>query len=203
LRCFIAIELPETLKSILSGLEEEFKKTESDIKWVNPNNIHLTLKFLGNIREEMIEKITELMRQICSHYSNFTLNVRGIGVFPSLKAPRVLWVGIENNETLQALQQEIEEHMSLIGFEKESRKFTPHLTLGRFRSSIGKNAILDTIRPRKEEDFGQFSVHSISLMKSDLNPEGARYTRISEVPLKDIKNNLNNKEGGVHGYRNK
>lgn len=184
MRCFIAIELPEAVKSALSLIEEEFKKTRADVRWVNPNNIHLTLKFLGNIKEEITEKIKMLIEQICSNYKPFSIEIKDIGMFPNKKSPRVLWVGVEYNELLKTLQNEIDNAMASLGFERESRKFTPHLTLGRFRSARVNELFQEAIKLHEKDSFGSINVESISLMRSDLNPAGARYTKIADISLK-------------------
>lgn len=183
MRCFIAIEIPEVIKSELLEIGEELKKHGADVRWVKPDNIHLTLKFLGNIKEEIAGKISGIIEAICSHYDSFDLTIKGLSVFPNRKSPRVLWVGIEGNNILATLQKEVDEGMSSIGFENEKREFTAHFTLGRFRSSRGKEALLDTINQRKNDNFGSITVRSLSLMKSDLSPTEAKYSKISEVPL--------------------
>lgn len=183
LRCFIAIELPQGVKSALSRLQEELKKCEADIRWVDPNNIHLTLKFLGNVNEKDISKIINIMTGVCKKYQPFNLEIRGMGMFPNIKSPRVLWVGAEGNNILKGLQTDIEHGMIKIGFEREDREFTAHLTLGRFRSFKGKENILEIIKLHENESFGTINVKSISLMKSDLSHSGARYSRIGEVFL--------------------
>jgi 2'-5' RNA ligase len=184
MRCFIAIEMSETVKSALSVIEEEFKKSRADVKWVNPENMHLTLKFLGNIKEEIVEKIINIMKRICSHYSPFNLEIKSVGMFPNRKSPRVLWVGVEDNNVLKTFQEEIDNGMASTGFEREDRKFTPHLTLGRFRSSRGNEPLLEAIKLHEKDHFGSINVKSIFLIKSDLSPAGARYTEISEISLK-------------------
>ncbi len=183
MRCFIAIELPEAVKSALSGIEEELKKTKADVRWVKPDNIHLTLKFLGSIEDEKTERIIKTMETICSSHNLFTLEIKGMGAFPSLKSPRVVWVGIEGNDTLRSLQEEIDKGMESIGFERENRAFTAHLTLGRFRSSSGKEELLKMTKLHEKDAFGLINVHSLSLMRSDLHPEGARYSRIAEIVI--------------------
>lgn len=189
LRCFIAIEMPETVKSVLSEIEEGLKKSKADVKWVKPDNIHLTLKFLGNIKEENTEKIIKIMGKTCSHYNPFNLEIKGVGMFPYIKSPRVLWVGIESNDVLKTLQEEIDNGMASIGFEREDKKFTPHLTLGRFRSSTGKEGLMEIIKLHEKDSFGIINVKSISLIRSDLNPEGARYSKIAEVSLEKMGKN--------------
>jgi len=183
MRCFIAIELPENVKSALSDIEGKLKKINADIRWVKPDNIHLTLKFLGNVEEETVGKIAKLMEKICSRYNSFYLEIKGVGMFPDKKYPRVLWIGVMDNNILETLQKDIEDSMATIGFEKEKR-FNAHLTLGRFRSSKGKDALLDAIKELESNNYGTINVKSISLMKSDLHPEGARYTKIAEFLLK-------------------
>ncbi len=183
MRCFIAIELPEAVKSALTGIEEELKKTRADVRWVKPENIHLTLKFLGNIEEKQTDEIIKIMGDVCSRYYPFNLEIRGMGAFPNIKSPRVLWVGIEGNDTLKTLQEEIDKGMETIGFEREDRAFTAHLTIGRFRSFIEKEGLLKMIKLHEKDPFGSIDVRSLSLMRSDLHPEGARYTKILEIPL--------------------
>lgn len=183
MRSFIAIELPETVSAALAEFQQEFKKCGADVRWIKPDNIHLTLKFLGNIDEKNIDEIVKIIKEVCIKYNMFTLEVRGIGVFPNIKSPRVLWVGINGNGVLAELQREIEDGMASLGFESESRRFTPHLTLGRFRSSMGKKNLFDKIELHKNDSFGLIEVKSISLMRSDLNPAGARYTKIAGVFL--------------------
>jgi len=181
--------MSETVKSALSVIEEEFKKSRADVKWVNPQNIHLTLKFFGNIKEEIVEKIINITERVCSHYNTFNLEIKSLGMFPNKKSPRVLWVGVEGNDVLKTFQGEIDNDMASIGFEREDRNFTPHLTLGRFRSFRGDEYLLEAIELHEKDHFGSINVKSISLMKSDLSPAGARHTRIAEIPL-GIQENL-------------
>lgn len=184
MRSFISIELPEKVRSDLSEVEKRLKKTKADFRWVKPDNIHLTLKFLGEIKEESIGEIINVMRRACSHCNSFNLELEGVGLFPNLKYPRVLWVGIKDNPLLTDLQTKIEDGMVSLGFKKDNKKFKAHLTLGRFRSSTGKEDLMEAIEPHKKNSFGLTNVKYISLMKSDLSPFGARYTTVSEVPLK-------------------
>lgn len=183
MRSFLAIELSEAVKSALSGLQRNFRSCGADIRWVNPDNIHLTLKFLGEITEETVRDIVKLMTLICSRNNSFQLDIKGINVFPGLKSPRVLWVGVEDLDSLNTLQQEIEEGTTSLGFKRENRKFKPHLTLGRFRSSKEKESIIKACSLRKEDVLGSVDVKSVSLMKSELNSSGARHSIIAELPL--------------------
>ena len=170
MRCFIAIELPEEVKSALSDIEDELKKTKADVRWVKPDNIHLTLKFLGNIEEKTTEEIIRKMEDICRRYNPIFLEIKGMGAFPSLKSPRVVWIGIYDNNNLKSLQEEIDRAMESIGFEGEDRAFTAHLTLGRFRSNTDKNKLLEAMKLHENDVFGSINVQSLSLMRSDLHP---------------------------------
>lgn len=194
MRCFIAIELPDPVKSCLAQLQDELKKCKADIRWVNPDNVHLTLKFLGNIKEEMLQTIINGMKKVCSSSNPFNLEIIGIGMFPNTKSPRVLWLGVENNSFIMSLQAGIEKEMEKAGFKQEERKFKAHLTIGRFRSSSGKEDIFKSVSTHEKDSFGIINVNSMSLMKSDLNPDGARHSRIAEIPLgkneTDIKTNV-------------
>jgi 2'-5' RNA ligase len=175
LRSFIAIELPESTVNLLVKLQQEFKKCGADVRWIKPGSVHLTLKFLGNINENNVDEIVELLRRVSKKYEAFNLTLSGIGVFPNNRSPRVLWVGIDINDSLTRLQNDIEKEISLFGFEKEKRKFTPHLTLGRFKSSREKGALMDKIDLYHDNRFSSIYVRSVLLMRSDLGQTGAKY----------------------------
>lgn len=183
MRSFIAIELSETVKSALAELQKKLKESRADIRWIKPENIHLTLKFLGNIDERITVGTERIIKEICKRHNMFTLEVKGISAFPGMKSPRVLWVGINNRDVLTKIQKDIEDGMASLGVEHENRRFTPHLTLGRFRSVMGKENLIDKIELHKNESFGLIEAKSISLMRSDLKPAGAQHTKIAEVPL--------------------
>lgn len=185
MRSFIAIELPDTVRSALLLLQQELKTFGADVRWVRPEGVHLTLKFLGDIGDRAVEGIVERLKGTCKKFQTFHCEVKGVGVFPGVRAPRVLWGGIADHDALTSIQQEIEDGMSLLGFEREERKFTPHLTLGRFRSSKGKMVLMEKLETYKEVRLGIIDVNHISLMRSDLGPTGAKYTRITVLPLKD------------------
>ncbi len=188
IRSFIAIELPEELKLELVQLETQLKLgKQSWVKWVDPDSIHLTLKFLGNIAIDRTGEITRAMEEAAQTVPPFHLEVKGLGVFPNLKRVQVAWVGISGEvDKLGVLQQRLESNLARLGFAPESRPFTSHLTLARLRHQ----ASLD-----EPQRFGQLiagtrfeiaytiKVDAISLMRSQLTREGAIYSRISLVEL--------------------
>ncbi|MBT7290620.1 MAG: RNA 2',3'-cyclic phosphodiesterase [Chloroflexi bacterium] len=135
LRCFIAIELPQQIKIVLSQLQILLgKERDNSIKWVNPNNIHLTLKFLGSINSDSIPLITDAMKSCIKTTSPFSLSIGDTGAFPNTQSPRVSWVGLKGDSgALLKLQKQLDQVLSEIGFAPETREFSPHLTLGRIR----------------------------------------------------------------------
>ncbi len=185
MRSFIAIELPDTAKSALAELQRELKKTGADIRWVKPDNLHLTLKFLGNIEEKVIGTLVQVMRGTCNKYTPFNLEIKGMGFFPNVRSPRIIWVGINGNTAMTGIQSEIDSGLSSLGFEREKRNYAPHLTLGRFRTSQGKRLITEAVEQFSNRSFGVIGVESLSLMRSDLHQAGARYTKIAEISLRE------------------
>jgi len=183
LRSFIAIELPGEIKASLEGIQQSLKKSGADIRWVKTGNIHLTLKFLGDIEEKSVTAIIHALKGACKNHKIFRVEILGIGTFPAKRSPRVLWAGVNGNGELGKLQAEIDDAMASQGFDPEKRVFSPHLTLGRFKSSHGRGALMEKMDLIKHESFGLFDVRSIYLIKSDLNPSGAVYSRLAEFPL--------------------
>ena len=188
IRSFIAIELPDELKLGLARLEDQLKITgQSWVKWVDPSRIHLTLKFLGSIGIDRISEITETMETAVQGIPPFRLEVKGLGVFPSLKRVQVAWVGISGEiAKLSRLQQRLESNLARLGFTAESRPFTPHLTLARLRnqaSSDERRSFGQLIAATRFEAANTIKATAINLMKSRLTGEGAIYSRIGSVRL--------------------
>jgi len=189
-RSFIAIELPDELKLELSQLVAKLKSGEQSwVKWADPYGIHLTLKFLGNVAVNMLSDITGAIEKAVQGIAPFHLEVKELGVFPNLRRVQVAWVGISGEvDKLSQLQQRIESNLAPLGFTPESRPFVPHLTLARLR---------DQASLAERQEFGQLitgtrftathniKVNAISLMRSQLTREGAIYSRISSVGLKN------------------
>ena len=184
IRSFLAIELPATVQANIGKIEEAAKATSADVRWVSPGRIHLTLKFFGNIEESKIDSIAAAIQGPVSAAKPFHLNVRGTGAFPNLRNPRVIWIGLVDEEgRLAALQKEVESSLEKVGFEPEDRPFRPHLTLGRVKSNRGKEELTKCVEKYREEECGTFQVEKIVLFKSDLTPAGPIYTPLREVRL--------------------
>ena len=184
IRSFLAIEFPKPILKKIEEVQADLKSTHADVRWVSPEKIHLTLKFFGNIEESRIDLILKSIDEPIRNTLQFSLKVREVGAFPNLRNPRVIWMGlVEGREVLISLQKQIEIHLEKVGFQPEDRPFHPHLTLGRMKSSRGKEELVGRMEKYKEEEFGDFLVERLVLFKSDLRPTGPIYTPLRELKL--------------------
>ena len=184
-RSFIAVEIPDAIRQKLREFLRELRDTGADVKWVRPEGMHLTLKFLGAVERDLLEKVSLSLGPVVEKFDPFELKAEGAGCFPSLRNPRVVWAGLTDPEgAVVRLQREIETTTAGLGFPSEERSFKPHLTLGRVRSPKGKNSLTQTVERQINLGFGSFRVERVILFRSDLRPEGAVYTRLQEFYLK-------------------
>ena len=192
IRAFIAIPLPATLqKQIHRETHPLRSRLDSGlIRWVAPQNIHLTLKFLGDTPSEKLEMLKELLIKEVAEIAPFETSVRKVGVFPNLSRPNTIWVGVENSGELSTLQKCVERAASQIGSVPEKRRFSAHLTLGRVtRKGYGskpRSQIRKAIEESLDYDFGSVLVDSVHVFQSKLKPEGAEYHSLFEVKLGDF-----------------
>jgi len=183
MRLFIALELSDEIKEELARLQAELKKAKADIKWVEPKNIHLTLKFLGETDEPKTEEIKKALEKISSQEKPFAITLFKLGAFPNTSYMRVVWVGIDEScSEVERIAKSLEDELEKIGFPKEVRPFSAHLTLGRVKSPKGKVALkekilLTEVQPKKS------AVEKITLFKSTLRPNGPIYDRLFETSL--------------------
>ncbi len=180
-RGFIAIDITAT--SQILTFENEIAKTGADVKLVEPENIHITLKFLGDTDETYIEGIEQAMKESVRGIEPFPIQLRGTGVFPNQKYMKVLWVGIIDNGRIEPIARSIDSSLASLGFKKEARGFSPHLTVGRVRTARNKDKLLPILQQYIEEEFTTQEVQSIVLKKSELTPKGPIYTTVREVRL--------------------
>lgn len=185
MRTFIAINLSPEIKKTLSLLIDELDKGSRNIRWIRQEGMHLTLKFLGEIGRERVPEIEDVLIRISKNYEPFVLKFKGTGSFPpGKKNPRVLWVGIEEGETLRALQSQLEGDLEKLGFPKERRKFHAHLTLGRVKSFFNLRETLSLLEKYRERNFGEMEAEKITFFQSILKPTGAEYSVLSEFEFK-------------------
>jgi len=188
IRSFIAIELPDEVKRELAQLIYELGKAKYPfVKWVDMENTHLTLKFLGNIPQGQVAKIAEAMKQAVRGKSPFQLEISRLGAFPSINQPRVIWIGVGGEtDSLLKLQREIDSRLVPLGFAPEKQPFVPHLTVGRVRENASpddRKALGQLLASRVFDSQGHIAVDSIKLMRSQLTPEGPVYSLLSVVAL--------------------
>jgi RNA 2',3'-cyclic 3'-phosphodiesterase len=184
MRCFIAIEIPSEVKSAFIELQNDLKSAGADVAWTNPDNVHLTLKFLGEIDKKLVSEVERICLETIAAMQPFNLGINGIGLFPNERHPRVLWVGLGGEvETLERLQEQLDERLAGIGFEIEEKDFQPHLTVGRIRSNKNLRELLVKSAGYTLPSLS-FVVQEIVLMKSDLLPAGACYSELAKARMK-------------------
>jgi len=184
IRSFIAVEVPQSLRAKMEEVQRELKRTNADVRWVRPESIHLTLKFLGSVSGEDLEKLGAAIAPIISSWVSFEIRLQGLGCFPSSRNPRIVWVGIEQGSAeALSMQKAVENRAAEVGFPPETRPFKPHLTIGRVRSSRGKDSLAQAVENRRDVEIGPFRVNEVYLFKSELKPSGAVYTKLQTFPM--------------------
>ncbi|MCP4624557.1 MAG: RNA 2',3'-cyclic phosphodiesterase [bacterium] len=186
IRAFIAIELPDSIKSLIGRVQQELKSLGLKARWVRAENIHLTLKFLGDIDAGDIDNIGRAMADTAADRAPLALRIGGIGFFPGIKRPRVVWVGLGGEiPNLLNLQRNLEDRLATVGFAKEKRSFKAHLTLGRIRQAANPDTARRIIKEYIELGDHQFTADRITLIQSVLKPSGAVYSPLKETELRN------------------
>ena len=181
IRSFIAFDIEnEQVLSRLSAAQELLVETGADLKPVEPQNIHVTIRFLGDISPGMVDKIYETMKNV--KFSPFTIQLRGLGVFPSINYPRVVWAGMtEGVEQLRNIFTQLEPQIRALGFAADAHGFSPHLTIARVRSGINKQRLAELVMKKGDFEFGIIKADCLRLKRSQLSPKGPTYTTLREV----------------------
>jgi len=184
IRAFIAIELPANITDALKNIQDSLKDEMNKVAWVKPENIHLTIRFLGDIETCKIDSIAGLLEGAAVKTHSFDISVKGVGGFPTIDNPRVVWVGIEDNKNVLPLYNNLEEGLESLGLKKEERSFKPHLTLGRVKFLSDKKLFKKRIEKYNNINLGQFAAEGICLFQSTLTPNSAVYVKLKEYKLK-------------------
>ncbi len=190
-RSFLAFELNEEIKNIVSGTIREIKPLMPDIRWIRPENIHMTVVFMGDIDYSCIDPIDKAARNICKRYTPFQICLNGIGIFGTRRNPRVIWIGLDGDiREIDNLKNDFNKALKPLGIKQENRPFKPHLTIGRFkkqhRGFLGINRILDKYKNLRTSKYTQ---KTLTMYKSELRHTGAVYTRIKSWPLGSRQDN--------------
>ncbi len=199
-RCFIAIRLDPASQASLQALMEGLKERVPEAQWVKPANAHLTLKFLGNVNHERLERVVTIIKLACDGMDFTPLEMQGLGVFPSPKSPRILWLGLAGEVfRLNAIVQRLDDQLEALGWQKEKQTWVPHITLARFdgirhRPAPGqthnsnrqetRERMLKILEQNAGKNFGTLKVTSVDLMESTLTPSGAIYHPLFVCSLK-------------------
>lgn len=185
LRTFIAVELPNDIHDSLQKLQNNLRDSMPDVRWTKYGNIHLTLKFLGDIEPSKVDKISISIQNIANEFFPFTMSLAGIGAFPNSRKPSIIWVGVEEgSEKIVQIADHIESSMEKLGFAREKRPFRPHLTIGRIRELKHPAVMAKSLENNEIGEIGKFKVEKLSFIKSQLDPSGSIYTTLSEALLK-------------------
>jgi len=190
LRAFIAVELPLEIRQTVCNTTSKLRnEIGALVRWVPIENMHLTLKFLGDVSPPNVELLSQMLRAEMDLFNCFDLRLNGLGSFPNLKRPRVIYIGIQAPAGLEALQRGIESASRRLGYGSEERGFSPHLTIGRVKQNVTateQQTIRRALEGTKIDALGTARVNSVELFKSDLRPTGSVYTRLYSARLKNI-----------------
>jgi 2'-5' RNA ligase len=183
MRTFIAVEIPGDIQEKVGTYIDAVSGMFRHVKWVAPHNLHFTIKFLGEVQESKLDDLKECVAVTASEFNPISLGLNGVGFFPSAKRPRVIWIGADGGtDYLLEMFQLLENCLEKVGFDREARMFSPHLTIGRSRKD--KKIITPSTLPEFEPV--RFEVNTIALMKSTLTPDGPIYERTFERELSKI-----------------
>jgi 2'-5' RNA ligase len=186
IRSFIAVNLDVPVLQSLRHLQRTLADTDADVRWVRPEAIHVTLKFLGDVDADLLSRVHAAVVAELHEQPALSLQVRGLGAFPSLRRPRVLWAGLLG-DGLATLAPRVDAAVVALGFEPEQRSFTPHVTLGRVNSLRGWPGLEALVKAHIDDDFGCSEVGSLVIYRSVLQPNGAVHTPLWTIPLTQNK----------------
>jgi 2'-5' RNA ligase len=185
MRLFIAINIPKKERSKLHRSVQPLRDEGYPVRWVSADRFHLTLKFLGDVSEDAVSAVEGVMETVAAKTDSFNLDIGGFGAFPTIRRPRVLWVGVDPSPAIRCLKQDLEWALSDLGFDRETRAFHPHFTLGRAKASDGAGAFRGLDVLASDLDYrSEARVHRVDLMESHLSTSGARYEVLSSFRLR-------------------
>lgn len=182
-RAFVSIDMESEIRARLGKLQKKLKTANADIRWVKPENMHLTLAFLGNIPVSTLLPLEIALQETLQSQEPFTLTIQGTGVFGRRSRPSVVWAGVQENSALMELQQKVATALGRAEIPFDNKRFRPHLTLGRFKSLNHLDDLFQILEKEKDSRFGTFTVDSVQMIKSELKPGGAEYTVLNKTAL--------------------
>ena len=189
IRSFLAFELPPEIREQIEEISRELRQSRLPARWVRVENIHLTIVFLGSIEANVVEDLKETVGSVVRGFTGVAVKLSGVGVFPNVRKPRVLWIGLDGDrEGLSRLRDELQQALTVFGLREEKRPFQAHLTLGRFKDRLDDDEELKRVLERYHDIASELhSLHELVLFKSDLKPSGPVYTKMASWPLIEAK----------------
>ncbi len=185
IRCFLAVEMTEAVKRSLEELVSRLDLPQFHVRWVRPKNMHLTLRFLGDIPHPEVQAVSGAAREAASGIRAFALRLKGLGTFPSSGNPRIVWVGMEDDRAVMRLERQLTRTLGAIGIPPPDRPFRPHLTLGRVKSRRGIGELIKHLERNRTVDLGGMWAEQISFIRSELRPSGPLYTVLDRHPFQN------------------
>ena len=185
LRTFIAVEIDRAVRDKALALQETLARAGTDVKWVEPANLHLTLLFLGEVVDRVVPDVCRRVAAVASRHAPFTMSLESAGAFPTPRRPKTLWVGVgEGLQELVALHDDLEEPLLDLGcYRREDRRYTPHLTLGRVKGDRPDDALATALARQSGWKGGKVPVREVLVLSSQLRPDGPEYTVLSRARL--------------------
>lgn len=183
IRSFFAVELTEGLRDSLGGIRDRLASDRYDVRWVNTGNLHLTLRFLGEVTQEEIQRLTRAAQGAAAQLAPFEVTVGGLGTFPSRGSPRVIWVGFTPAAPLTELERVLTRELEQVPWPPPDKPFRPHLTLGRVKSGRGRENLRGALADHRDAVAGCLRVERFALVRSDLRPAGPLYTTLGQFAL--------------------
>ncbi|MGD8240004.1 MAG: RNA 2',3'-cyclic phosphodiesterase [Armatimonadota bacterium] len=183
-RSFVAVGIAADVRRHLAEAQQQLKAARARARWVRAGNLHVTVKFLGDIAEQRVPDVLDALGRAAGGIEPFVMRVQGLGAFPGLRRPRVVWAGVTDGAEQSArLAQGVERELAPLGFSREKRPFAAHITLGRVKSFVGVSALAELIAAHGDTEFGTVRVDEVTLMRSELRPDGAVYSVLGQAPL--------------------
>jgi len=182
MRAFMAVEVNKKLVDEIMEIQKMLAEANALVKFVEPENLHFTFKFLGDITPEKAETISEMAEEKVKNYSPFNINIKGTGVFPNLGYIRVIWLGVENPEPFSKMQEDFDKEFVNMEFNKE-RSYIPHLTVGRVKGVQNKELLVSIVKELEDMEVGTMNVDKLIIKESDLTPVGPIYTNLKVINL--------------------
>ncbi len=189
IRSFLAFEIPPEIRDTLALIYNGLRETALNVRWVKQENIHITVIFMGNVDEKNIVPMAKVLEKACNKYAPFMIRIKGAGVFSNLRNPRVLWIGVDGDiKRMRYFRDRLQKDLKAFGIKEEKRRFTPHLTVGRFKRGFNQGAKLkELIEKYRDTESDEAMLKELVLFKSELRPEGAIYTKLNSWPLQGKK----------------